>query len=424
MVMRLERIRNDRDGPAAFPRPPLPVVSDTEHLQSDFTRAFGGRASRVARAPGRVNLIGEHVDYCGLSVFPMAIQRGVWMLFRPRADGLVRVVNTGPFEPREFAAEPDPPPYPVGDWGNYLKAAMHGLAGHYGVTRGMDALVWSDLPVAAGLSSSSALVVAAALALLDANEATLDRTELMRLLPQAERYVGTQGGGMDQAISLGAVPGTATRIDFNPLRLVPTLVPDGWRFVVASSLAAAEKSGHAQAAYNARTRECAAALARVAAEFGGLGPASYASLVAARPVGDLLDAAKRVLDGVLLQRFRHVVTEGTRVLDAQRAMADGRLEAFGDLLDASHESLRSDYEVSTPALDELVTIARNAGAAGARLTGAGFGGCVVAVCDRSAVDRVLSELRRAFYQPRGVTGDIGGLFVAQPSGGASVDPLT
>lgn len=399
-------------------------MGDLDQLQSAFTAAFGGiRATRLARAPGRVNLIGEHVDYCGLSVFPMAIQRGVQILFQPRADRAVRVVNAGGFGSREFAVEPRPPAFEVGDWGNYLKAAVQGLAGRYHIRRGMDALVWSDLPIAAGLSSSAALVVATALALLEANETPVDRRALMELLPEAERYVGTQGGAMDQAISLGAVPGTASRIDFNPLRVRPTPVPADWRFVVASSLGAAEKSGGVQAAYNARTRDCAAALARVAQEFGGQRPESYSALMAARPVSALLDMAVRVLDGVLLQRFRHVVTEGARVPEAERAMAAGELESFGDLMNASHESLRVDYEVSTVALDELVAIARRAGAAGARLTGAGFGGCIVALCDPRTVGGVLSALTERFYLPLGFTGDISGLFVAQPSGGASVGPI-
>src|SRR3972149_4971054 len=137
---------------------------------------------------GGGNRIGEHVDYCGLAVFPMAIQREVRVRFRPRADGMVRVVNAGKFERREFPLEREPPPYVLGDWGNYLKAAARGLVGHYGISRGMDALIWSDLPIAAGLSSSSALVVAAALALLDANGIAIDRPAPVGLPPGAEGH--------------------------------------------------------------------------------------------------------------------------------------------------------------------------------------------------------------------------------------------
>ncbi|HWP36596.1 MAG TPA: galactokinase [Gemmatimonadales bacterium] len=402
-------------------RAPLAAAATAE-LRHAFATAFPRvMPTRLARAPGRVNLIGEHVDYCGLSVFPMAIQREVRVVFRPRTDGLVRAHNTIPqFGPREFSLAAEPPPEPPGDWGNYLKAAAQGLVRHYGITRGLDAVVWSDLPLASGLSSSAALVVATALALLDANDVEIDRAALMTLLPEAERYVGTRGGGMDQAISLGAVQGTASRVDFNPVRVTPIKVPRGWRFVIAWSLAHAEKSGPAKAAYNERTRECATALERLAAVLREPRPASYSDLLARSDSAEWLRAARTVLDDVLLKRFRHVVSEGARVHMAQAAMEQADLAAFGELMNASHQSLANDYEVSTPALDELVRIARDAGAAGARLTGAGFGGCIVALCDAERERAVLAALASEFYAPRGVTKLSDCLFVAQPGGAASV----
>ncbi|MBI3982282.1 MAG: galactokinase [Gemmatimonadetes bacterium] len=394
-------------------------------MRRTFAAAFSGAVpTRLSRAPGRVNLIGEHVDYCGLSVFPMAIQREVRVAFRPRLDGLVRIHNTGPgFSTCEFIVEPDPAPGPTGDWGNYLKAAGQGLVRAFQVSRGIDALVSSDLPIAAGLSSSSALVVATALALLDANGVEIDRPALMMLLPEAERYVGTQGGGMDQAISLGAVAGTASRVDFNPVRVTAVPVPAGWRFVIASSLASAEKSGPAQVAYNERTRECAAALERVAATLSGTPPRSYSELLSRPNPDEWLRSARAVLAGPLLQRFRHVVSEAARVHMAQQAMERADLEAFGTLMNASHQSLRDDYGVSTGALDELVRIARGAGAVGARLTGAGFGGCIVALCDAAREEAVLGALGAEFYTPRNVC-DLGDrLFTAEAAGAASVGSL-
>jgi galactokinase len=368
-----------------------------------------------------VNLIGEHVDYCGLSVFPMAIQREVRVVFRPRDDALVRAHNVVPrFGPREFTLGPEPPPGPAGDWGNYLAAAAQGLVRQYGIRRGLDAVVWSDLPMASGLSSSAALVVATALALLQANHVEIDRPALMALLPEAERYVGTRGGGMDQAISLGAVQGTASRVDFDPVRVTPIKVPRGWRFVIAWSLAHAEKSGPAKAAYNERTRECATALERVAAVLREPRPASYPALLARSDSAEWLRAARAALDGVLLKRFRHVVSEAARVHMAQQAMERADLAAFGDLMNASHRSLADDYEVSTPALDALVRIARDAGAAGARLTGAGFGGCIVALCDERRERAVLAALASEFYAPAGVSDLRDCLFVAEPAGAASV----
>jgi galactokinase len=393
-------------------------------LTAEHQRAFGTAPTLLARAPGRINLIGEHVDYCGLPVFPMAIQRGTTIAARPRSDGVVRITNVDPhFESREFLLGTDIPPRPTGDWGNYVQASAQALVRRYGTLRGVDAVVTSDLPIAAGLSSSSALVVAVAVTLLEANDVPYDPLELMDLLAQGERYVGTAGGGMDQAISLGARAGHATRIDFNPLRLAHTALPRDWRFVVAWSLVRAEKSGAAQRTYNERTRETAEARAIVVRRLG-LRPATpYAELLAARPLAVLLEAAS-ALPRPLGARFSHVVSEATRVGDAIAAMGRGDLATFGGLLDASHASLRDDYEVSSPELDQLVAIARAAGATGARLTGAGFGGCVVAVTDRARVAGVVSVLEREYYAARGVTGSRDAfLFIGEPSDGATVQPL-
>src|SRR2546429_6920705 len=208
-------------------------------------------SSHVVRAPGRVNLIGEHIDYCGLPVLPMAIGRSVRMSFRPRANRETRLVNRDPrFAPSVFTVNDRIPAAPAGDWSNYARAAAQALAQRFPDLRGVDALVQSDLPIAAGLSSSSALVVAMALALLHANGVTVPALELMELLAQGERYVGTAGGGMDQSIILGAQAGCASRIDFRPLRLTPTVVPADWRVIVAWSLLPAPQPRGAGQAYN------------------------------------------------------------------------------------------------------------------------------------------------------------------------------
>lgn len=392
-------------------------------LRASFAATYDAAApEQTVHAPGRVNLIGEHVDYCGLPVFPMALPLGVAIAARRRRDGRVRLANLDPaFPPRAFALSRDIPPLAGGDWGNYLQAAAQAMVRRYGDLRGIDAVVGSDLPIAAGLSSSAALVVATALALLGASADDVDRTELADLLAQGERYVGTAGGGMDQAISLGARAGHATRIDFAPLRLTHTPVPEAWRFVVAWSLVRAEKSGAAKQAYNARTAETAEARRLVARRLGLADDTSYSGLLEARPVEELVDAAGK-LELLLRKRFRHVVREGARVYDAERAMRDADLARFGTLMDASHASLRDDYEVSVAELDRLVEIAREAGAAGARLTGAGFGGCIVALTAADAVEATLTALRDRFYGPRGLREPGDALFVAHASAGATVEP--
>src|SRR5258705_1800771 len=367
-----------------IPRPTSP--------SGEFLRRFGQPApALLVRAPGRVNLIGEHTDYNGLPVFPMAIQRSVEIAFRARVDGVVRLANVDPrFEAREFAIAREIRPYPAGDWGNYAKAAAQALARHVDLRRGIDGLVEGDIPDAAGLSSSSALLVACALALLRANEVELARAESMILCAEAERYVGTQSGGMDQAICLGGRTGSAVVIDFEPLRLRPTPIPSDWRFVVADTQVEAKKSGGAQAGYNARVRECR----EVLRAFGGsregkdlAGPApTFADLVARVPEGRLVDVAERALPPLLFRRVRHVVTEAGRVEDARAALLQGDLPAFGRAMNASHASLREDYEASCRELAEPVDVALEHAAAGARLTGPGFGGCVAAPCYPGRLD--------------------------------------
>jgi len=412
--------------PPAPPTPPAPP-----ELRSAFTAHFDAPAPTLfVLSPGRINLIGEHIDYNNLSVLPMAIGRHVRLLVRPRADARVRIASLAAgFAPREFVLSGEIPPYPVGDWGNYVKAAAQALARSHEGLHGFDAVLDATLPVAAGLSSSSALVIGVALALLAANDLGWDPIQLAEEMARAERYTGTQGGGMDQAICAGAVEGTASRVDFAPLRITPVPVPADWRFVVAHSLSRAEKSGAAQTTYNRRTVECREAVERVALYWAGRRaggpagrqPASYRPLLAAHPASELVAVGEKVLDGDLLKRFRHVVTEADRVRRAEDALRAADLATFGALLSASHASLRDDYEVSSAALDELVGLAEAAGAAGARLTGAGMGGCIIAAARAGNVEAVLDRLRSEFYVPRAAPEPLGDhLFLAEPAGGARV----
>ena len=403
-------------------------------------------------APGRVNLIGEHTDYNGLPVFPIAIDRDVRVDFQVVDDPVVRLDSpSARFAPFAFQLKRPIEAAARGDWSNYVRAAARGLLEHgVPLERGIEGTVSGDVPIASGLSSSSALVVASALALLRANgvevgertgsgdaalpgtvvrtQAAFFRLELAALMARAERFVGLEGGGMDQAACLHGVAGHALRIEFDPLRVTAVPVPEGWRWVVASSLVRAEKSAGAREAYNERARQCREALEEVRDAVGvertPSQASSYRGLVSAGDLDGLLRDARRILAPVLFRRFRHVVTEGSRVALAEQAMRDGDVNRFGDLMVRSHESLRDDYEVSTGELDEIVTVALEAGAAGARLTGAGFGGCAVALCDDSTIALVMEALTARFYEPR-----LGGppirnmLFVAKPSSGARVEGL-
>ena len=302
-------------------------------------------------APGRVNLIGEHIDYFGLPVLPIAIDRRVRVSFSPRADSRIHVASAG-YGVCDFTWTPQLTPVAAGNWENYLRAAAQAVAGKWGVGRGIDAEITSDLPSAAGLSSSSALIVAMTLALLRANGQEPSFEELMEILPEGEHFVGTRGGGMDHAASLASRAGCASLISFRPLGVRHIPIPSGWAFLAAHSLVRAEKSGRVREEYNAR-----------------------------RAGGNQL----------------HVQSEAQRVQDAVGALERNDSAAFGRLLVESHASLRDRLQVSCPELDRLVETALDAGALGARLTGAGFGGCAVVFCMRRDRAQLRSRLIERYY---------------------------
>ena len=405
-------------------------LSEALSPEEAFQDVFGSEPTHVARAPGRVNLIGEHIDYNGLPVLPMALQHDVRIALEPRDDGMVVLHNIDPTFPTvEFEITPAIDPYVQGAWGNYVKAPANELARRFAIWRGFNGVVSSTVPIASGLSSSSALVTAVGLTLARINEVDTELRSFAPIMADAEQFVGTRGGGMDQTISLGARDRCAARISFAPLRMRHVTVPDDWCMVVAHSGVRAEKSGPAQATYNRRREECEEALRIVAGHAATSNVTeklhtSYASLVGALDPQTLVGVAEGVLQGPLMRRFRHVVLEASRVELAVDRLQAADVTGFGVLMDASHDSLRGDYAVSTPELDELVAVAREGGAAGARLTGAGFGGSIVALADRWTVGGVLETLVADYFERRGMADRIDErLFVAVPSRGASYEEL-
>lgn len=360
--------------------------------------------------PGRVNLIGEHVDYHNLAVLPMALQRRIRITFQPRADRRIHAVSEG-YGERSFEWTAKLEPGDAGDWANYVKAAAQAVGTRWGLQRGIDAEVASDLPPAAGLSSSSALLTGFTLALLEANGVRASFEELMEILPEGEQFVGTRGGGMDHAAVLACRRDCALLIRFAPLEATPVPIPKDWAFLVAHSLTTAEKSGAVRAEYNSRRTAGTAALGR-------LGFRCYGEAIEGRTFDELRSMAAGRLEGEELRCFLHVAGEALRVCDAVAAMNHGDAEGFGRILNASHESLRDLLRVSSAALDGLVEAAREAGALGARLTGAGFGGCAVVFCRARDRERVAAELVRRYYSGKPGFDPETHLIAAEPSAGA------
>lgn len=364
---------------------------------------FGpGPLPRAVRVPGRVNLIGEHIDYHSLPVLPIAIERGLSVAFRPRTEATIRAVSLG-FEPREFEWTTRIDPSPPGDWANYVKAAAQAVGSRWGVLRGIDAAVVSNLPAAAGLSSSSALLTAFTLALLRSNGIEASFEELMDVLPEGEYFVGTRGGGMDHAAVLAARAGHALLVHFAPLAVEHVPVPPDWAFLVAHSLTGAEKSGALREEYNARRMAGTRALARS-------GASAYSAADPGAPTAGWPEDERRA--------YLHVTGEAARVRAAVHALRAADAPAFGRLLYESHDSLRDLLRVSSPALDELVATARRCGALGARLTGAGFGGCAVLFSMRSDLSRLKQEVCRQYYSGKAGFDPDTHLIEALPSSGA------
>ncbi|MBL8177493.1 MAG: hypothetical protein JNK48_22645 [Bryobacterales bacterium] len=350
-------------------------------------------------APGRVNLIGEHIDYHSLPVLPMAIGQRVTVHFTPIAGPRIEAIGAGGFPPRTFAWSPSIAPYESGDWGNYLKAAAQAVALRWGVRNGIAAEITGNIPPAAGLSSSSALLVAFTLALLEANSIRPTIGELMEILPDGEQYVGTRGGGMDHAISLAGRAGHALEIHFSPFHARPIPIPPAWAFLIAHSLRTAEKSSAVREEYNQRRFAGQRALHQ-------LGFTSYRQNPSPELAAQLTDPLER-------RCFLHVVTEAARVRQAIAALESQDAPSFARVLNEGHRSLRDQLQVSCPELDRLTESALHAGALGARLTGAGFGGCAIIFTTHDALPAIQQNLIETFYN-----GDPTRIFPAVPSNGA------
>ena len=376
---------------------------------SAFKNAFGEMPQHLVQAPGRVNLIGEHTDYNDGFVLPCAINFGTLIAVSARPDLVVRVVAADyNGEMDEFRLDQPIQPVADGSWPNYVRGVVKYLQEHGLALRGANLALTGDVPQGAGLSSSASLEVAVTQAFKTLQGFDdLSPTDMALIAQRAEnRFVGCNCGIMDQLVSARGEAGSALLIDCrsHETRAVP-MPPDVAVMIVHSRV----RRGLVGSEYNTRRMQCEAAASHY-------GVRALRDLSLARLEADAGD-----LDATVLRRARHIVTENQRTLDAAEALAAGDLRRMGVLMAASHNSMRDDFEITAPAVDQLVEILQTAigPVGGARMTGGGFGGCAVALLPLDQVEPVRQAVARHYRAP---TGEAGTVYVCQASAGAG--PLT
>lgn len=359
---------------------------------------------RTFRAPGRVNLIGEHTDYNGGFVLPVAIQMATWVTVAAREDRRVVASSSAVAEPELRIAEFDLDDVNAirrGQWSDYVQGVAMEMerAGHR--LSGADLEIWSDVPIGAGLSSSAALEVSTAMALLANCGFSMSRVEVAKLCQRAENeFVGARCGIMDQFTSCCARAGHALLLDCRSLEATHVSIPDSVKLVVCNTMVRHELASNE---YNLRREQCEAA----------------AKALGVESLRDATEASG--LQGILRQRARHVITENQRVLDACDALRAGDMRKFGELMVESHRSLRDDYEVSCAELDLMVKLAlKMDGVYGARMTGGGFGGCTINLVDAGRAQQFGEEIADAYSRETSVTPAV---YICEASGGASEETL-
>ncbi len=382
-------------------------MTSDDGLRGAVVRAFEARYGQppawVARAPGRVNLIGEHTDYSDGFVLPMAIDRAVWIALRPRADRHVEVHSLDFGETRGFGLPVSGTP--EGGWIEYLRGMAWALQTEIPGLRGWEGVTAGDVPIGAGLSSSAAIELATARAFAAVGGEAWNAREMALLAQRAENgWVGVQCGIMDQMISAAGREGHALLIDCRSLETRAVPLPAGTAVVVLDT---ATRRGLVDSAYNERRRDTQAA-------------AAFFGVPALRDVS-VADFERRAgeMDDVMRRRARHVVTENERTLRAAGALEQGDADEVGRLMNESHASLRDDFEVSRAELDAIVSAAQAApGCHGARMTGAGFGGCAVALVQLDSAPRLADEVTAKY---RAATGLDAKVYVCAASEGASLE---
>ena len=378
----------------AFPRNDMQIPAT---LLPAFAESFGGRP-RLFRAPGRVNLIGEHTDYTGGLVMPAAIDFSTWVAAGRREDRMIRAISEGFPGVLEFSLDQTPRRH--GNWTDYVAgvAVMLEAVGHR--LRGANLLIHGEVPVGSGLSSSAAIEVATALALLRNSDLSMEPMQLALLCQRAENeFVGIKCGIMDQFISCLGRENHALMLDCRSLTYRAVRLPSEASLVICNTMVRHEL---ASTEYNRRREDCEAA-ARITGPLRDLTMETFE-----RRASNLSDPIRKCC--------QHVVSENARVLEAAASLEQGDVVAFGRYMDESHRSLRDDYRVSCRELDILTELAgRLPGVYGSRMTGGGFGGCTISLVESSHVEDFVNQVASGYAIETGLTPDV---YVCRAQGGA------
>ena len=379
---------------------------DLSDLASKFRQHYGCEP-RLFRAPGRVNLIGEHTDYNDGFVLPMAIHQGTTVAIAARSDGMLHVRSLNLDE----AAELDltkPGPGQTGSWRDYVEGVAAALMEQGARLKGANVLLQSDVSIGGGLSSSAALEMSMGTALLSISGIALDRLSLALAGQMAEhRHVGIKCGIMDQYTSTHAVKDHALLLDCRSLesKAIPLRLQDH-QIVICDTRV---RHALASSEYNLRRRDCETGVELLSASLPGI--RALRDVIPAQ-----LEANRSLLPATVLRRCRHVVSENERTLRAAEALAASNVAEMGKLMTDSHRSLKEDYQVSCRELDLLVEIAASQpGVPGTRMTGGGFGGCTVSIVKRSQIGPFIENVSREY---RGQTGITPAIFAAESADGA------
>lgn len=383
-----------------------------QQLRSDFATVFGTEADHTFFSPGRINLIGEHTDYNGGHVFPAAISLGTYGVARKRDDNLLRFYSAN-FEDKgiiEVSLE-DLRFEKEHNWTNYPKGVLHFLqkAGHV-IDKGMDVYVFGNIPNGSGLSSSASLELLTGIIAERLFDLKLERLDLVKIGKQTENeFIGVNSGIMDQfAIGMGAYQ-RAIYLDTNTLEY--ELVPLDLKDTVVVIMNTNKRRELADSKYNERRAECEKAVEELKQKL------SIATLGELNEL-DFDEYSYLIQDENRLKRARHAVLENQRTLQAQAALQAGNLEKFGRLMNASHVSLEHDYEVTGLELDTLAHTAwEQEGVLGARMTGAGFGGCAIALVRKDAVEAFQKNVGQKYEE---VVGYAPSFYIAEIAGGSRV----